>query len=713
MADKEKNSLFKKEVTGIYDALTFAAKWQRPAVLFAIYETAASGAEAATALESQLNRRGQHVTHITPDADGDNNLAEEIFGKSAWDETVFFMMHLTFSSDANLYDAISEHSDFLINNRVRIVYWITQEDFIDYVGKAPVDWDIQHKLFDFSEKISWKTIWSRIATTTWRVFKNQSSYTNEYFTKTLPRELLSLDIRDDMKGLLKRSRLLVKLALFYFRQKRYKKALHFATKAKEVADLLNNEPFSNEAHIAYTLIKTELYQENDELDPKLDISKSNFRNSTSLNNLGNLYAALFLFDDALAAYQYALEKDRHNAASWCGAAESFLQLNLLEKSIDAFQKAIDLKENFSRAWKGLGKAYSIAGNYSKSTECYMKSVEIDPYQRDVWVKISQFGVQSVALKAIKCALDLDPKQALSWNLLGNIQYHQKNYSEAIRSYYRAIDLDKNFGWAYANMALIYSQLKEYSKAAVLFIKSAQIFRNDEDKAHAYYRLGDTYRASGKYTASVRAYREAEKIFKKRALLEENRTTPGPILLEASSSKGKKAQSLTKTVKKPEKIKAIVPKKPGTTIKSNAKVTRSRMLRKVLETNKQARNIDYWLELGAFYIRNHMYDLAEDAFQVAIELEPENGWSYYKLGIAYMFTGLYKDAVPLYEKSIQLFQAKKDKALSWNQLGNAYRRLNEHSLAVAAYERARVLDPIKNNSMLSRARQSLLSNCYTQ
>ena len=137
-----------------------------------------------------------------------------------------------------------------------------------------------------------------------------------------------------------------------------------------------------------------------------------------------------------------------------------------------------------------------------------------------------------------------------------------------------------------------------------------------------------------------------------------------------------------------------------------------MLRKILETNKKARNVEYWLELGNYYVRNHMFDLAEDAFSIAVDLDPNNGWSYYNLALANTVNGAYRDAVPLYEKSINLFEEKKDKASSWNQLGNVYRRLNEPSLAVAAYEKARVLDPPKS-SLLSRARSSLMSNCYAK
>ena len=102
-----------------------------------------------------------------------------------------------------------------------------------------------------------------------------------------------------------------------------------------------------------------------------------------------------------------------------------------------------------------------------------------------------------------------------------------------------------------------------------------------------------------------------------------------------------------------------------------------------------------------------------AFWIAIELDPSNGRSYYNLALENTINGLYKDAIPLYKKSIRLFAKRKDKALSWNQLGNVYRRLNEPSLAVAAYENARVLDPFPKSSIVSRARLSLMGNCYAE
>ena len=57
----------------------------------------------------------------------------------------------------------------------------------------------------------------------------------------------------------------------------------------------------------------------------------------------------------------------------------------------------------------------------------------------------------------------------------------------------------------------------------------------------------------------------------------------------------------------------------------------------------------------------------------------------------------------------LMSEAKDKALLWNRLGDAYRRMDQHDNAAAAYKKAVELDP-DNVSLLTRARFSLLGNC---
>ena len=80
------------------------------------------------------------------------------------------------------------------------------------------------------------------------------------------------------------------------------------------------------------------------------------------------------------------------------------------------------------------------------------------------------------------------------------------------------------------------------------------------------------------------------------------------------------------------------------------------------------------------------------FLKVIQLNGEDGWAYHNLALTYTRQEKYSEAVPLFLKSIDLFAEEKDKAVSWNQLANVYRLLNDYDNAIAAYQIADTLDP---------------------
>jgi tetratricopeptide (TPR) repeat protein len=103
------------------------------------------------------------------------------------------------------------------------------------------------------------------------------------------------------------------------------------------------------------------------------------------------------------------------------------------------------------------------------------------------------------------------------------------------------------------------------------------------------------------------------------------------------------------------------------------------------------NAQNWYELGNVYFRMDTYAESAEAYNKAIELDPGSGWSFNNLALTYVTQGKYSDAIPLYQKSIELLRDPKDRAIAWNRLGNAYRKLNEYDLAVQAFQAADDLD----------------------
>ncbi len=100
----------------------------------------------------------------------------------------------------------------------------------------------------------------------------------------------------------------------------------------------------------------------------------------------------------------------------------------------------------------------------------------------------------------------------------------------------------------------------------------------------------------------------------------------------------------------------------------------------------------WNEKGNAFFNQGAFDEAINAYNKASQLDPSFGMPYSNLALTYLTQGQYAEAILLYQKASSLLDSDKDRALSWNGLGNAYRCINDYANAVAAYHKAAELDP---------------------
>lgn len=98
-----------------------------------------------------------------------------------------------------------------------------------------------------------------------------------------------------------------------------------------------------------------------------------------------------------------------------------------------------------------------------------------------------------------------------WNELGNLYLISKFKDSAVRAYSKAIQLDSNFGKPYCNLALIFAKQEKYEDAIFLYERSLELLKDDEEKAAAWYRLGNVYRQMKDYQNAVYAYQQADSL----------------------------------------------------------------------------------------------------------------------------------------------------------------------------------------------------------
>ncbi len=138
-----------------------------------------------------------------------------------------------------------------------------------------------------------------------------------------------------------------------------------------------------------------------------------------------------------------------------------------------------------------------------------------------------------------------------------------------------------------------------------------------------------------------------------------------------------------------------------------KVSKSGELRIEMDT----KNAHVWNELGNVYMNAGARDDAIASYSKAIELDRQFAWPYSNLALAYVQKGRFAEAILLYQRGIELFTSEKDKAVTWNRLGNVYRRINDYDNAIASYQTADELDP-ENATLSLRSSFGLLGNMYS-
>jgi len=246
--------------------------------------------------------------------------------------------------------------------------------------------------------------------------------------------------------------------------------------------------------------------------------------------------------------------------------------------------------------------------------------------------------------------------ASAWNEKGNVYFKQGAYESAISAYHQAIQIDPAFGWPYSNLALSYLAKGKHAEAILLYQKSIELLSSDKEKALCWNGLGNAYRSINDYKDALTAYQKAAELDPQTAGMREGAET--------------------------------------------------------LHVGAGLESAKVWNDLGEIFLKTGVYTQAATAFSRAIQLDPSFGWPYSNLGRTLAAQGKHAQAIPYYQKSIELLADRNDQAVSWNRLGNTYRKLNDYDNAIKAFQAAVALND-EGMDLVTRTRFSLLSNCYAE
>ncbi len=98
-----------------------------------------------------------------------------------------------------------------------------------------------------------------------------------------------------------------------------------------------------------------------------------------------------------------------------------------------------------------------------------------------------------------------------WNELGNLYFMNGAYETAAHAYLRSIEINKQFGRPYSNLALTFVHTGKYAEAIRLYLHSIDLMPDSIDQAVTWNRLGALYRQIKDYKNALAAYQHADSI----------------------------------------------------------------------------------------------------------------------------------------------------------------------------------------------------------
>jgi tetratricopeptide (TPR) repeat protein len=266
-------------------------------------------------------------------------------------------------------------------------------------------------------------------------------------------------------------------------------------------------------------------------------SPKDIQEAERLKNAGNAHMQRKDYQAAAQAYTQALRLSPagpHSHVYFSNRAAALLSMKQFNEAISDSERSLSLKPDYGKAHARLGLAHFLLGDYRHAMEAYQVALKYEPEnkssrsylekaqkrltkQEDQSSIGASFSVvsewdrslQAPTAAAVVASSD-GQKEAEKLKVLGNQLMAQRQYSQALDAYNKAIEHSHDGLQShvyYSNRAAALCYLERYEEAEQDSLKSLQL-KPDYGKAHA--RLGLSRFFLEDYPGAIQAYTSALK-----------------------------------------------------------------------------------------------------------------------------------------------------------------------------------------------------------
>lgn len=721
MIQRVETNTFDERVEILSTELELAFKWDRSSALLAVYSSEYVRADAETALENFLVQQEQKIIRIQMDDAPDFNLISLLQQHPIPANHIFFISGIN-PGQKNIFSELGAFKDVLIEKKIRIIFWLTQNNVAGMLRAAPDFWGYRQRIIEFGDPPKPDQILQNAIESVWQGIGEYTEQFEDTEEKINLRETFLTELPRNAESTSTRAKLLLTLGILNWRKGDYEKASENLQNALKAAIKLEDNFFEAECFNAIALVNFS--------QGRNDEAISAYKQAIAIapdqifvwNNLGNLCMKIMRYDEAMLAFQKTLKHNDRDPVAWNGLGAVYYALGYLDDSISAYRKAIEYAPALAHPWNGLGDAYNNAGRELDAVAAYQKAIELNKQFITPWLRLAEIydrlGRNKDAIKSFQRALNINPNDHQIWNDLGLTLLKINSNEEAIQAFTKASKLNRGFGWAYCNLAIAYANQDRYSEAIELCHKSLSIFTENTDKAVAWDRLASYYRVLNDYDNAVRAYQMADKLNGRNAATPQQAASDSPKPAPASpteylvevapikKTEGPATVSEAKSIVNTQQNFQVVPEwifqaeswNENTTVLTNCSQEFSRNKESTDSPNEEKKITDQSTEepdMSTFF--SHPILKTTSASDVSKKLlkpvsfeneddmaESKNPAVWNEKGNIHFRKGSYTDAAIAYNKAIEL-----DRSFGWpySNLALTYLTLGKYAEAILLYQKS--------------------------
>lgn len=472
---------FEDRIDILFKEIELAINWQRPSILLAIYGSEYVYSDAATSLENQLRSAGRQVEHFHGRDGATLDIVHSIGNAEDLENTIFFVDGLRWAAHGDswgIYRSLNQSREFFVARRIRIVFWLTEDEASSLARYAPDYWAFRHRVVEFIESPEPEQILLRALQSTWQIAGEDTDTYEDPDGKIALRYAMLEELPDNTESTGMRANLLLSLGILHWRKGILDKAARLLNEALDISSTIGEPWLQAACYNAIAIVQTD--------QGLIDEAIASYQQAIALtpneifpwNNLGNLYERLNRCEEAIAAFEQALANNERDALAWNGLGNVYLRQGRAADAISAYNKAITISPDFAYPWNGLGNAFASMGDFDAAIGAYQAAVELNKDFPTPWVNLGDIfqeqGNNQDALKAFWNAVRIDSKNAQIWNSLGNAYFFSGQYEESIQAYLKAIKLNRGQEVSYRNLAVAYARLGRHEESLACYQKSLEL-----------------------------------------------------------------------------------------------------------------------------------------------------------------------------------------------------------------------------------------------